>query len=294
MEPESKIQALIQLLDDPDRRVYESVSKSIMDFGPDVIPELEKAWEYALNEFQQQRIENLIQEIQSINFQDSLSIWQKSKHPNLLEGTYLIAKFQYPDLSFERIEMEIETISKDVWLELNENLTALEKTRILNYILFDTYKFSGNYSNFYAPQNNFLNTVLETRKGNPESLGIIYSIIGQRLGLPIYGVNLPRNFILAYVDNPHPPHEKDSNVQDQILFYINPFRKGSVLNRTDIEQFIKSQNLSFRPSFLQPCSHQDIVERLIHNLIYSYGKSGQVEKVKKYKKLLKLFRSTSP
>jgi len=292
MEAENKIQALIQLLDDPDRQVYESVSRSILDFGPDVIPELEKAWEFALNEFQQQRIENLIQEIQRANFRQSLDIWRKSKHPDLLEGTYLIAKFQYPELSFERIEMEIETISKDVWLELNENLTALEKTRILNYILFDTYKFSGNYSNFFAPQNNFLNNVLETRRGNPESLGIIYSIIGQRLGLPIYGVNLPKNFVLAYVDEPvsvpsDPKHMRDPNV----LFYINPFRKGSVLNRTDIEYFIKSQNIPARTDFLQPCSHQAIIERIIKNLIYAYGKAGNKEKTEQFKNLLILFQA---
>ena len=71
----------------------------------------------------------------------------------MLEGVYLIAKYQYPDLRFEDVREKIEIVKKDVWLELNENLTALEKVKILNHIIFDIHKFSLNNANFYSPQN---------------------------------------------------------------------------------------------------------------------------------------------
>ena len=64
MLKDKNIQALLQLLDDPSNEVFNHVSQGILKQGEDIIPELEKAWETSLNEVLQERIENLIQEIQ--------------------------------------------------------------------------------------------------------------------------------------------------------------------------------------------------------------------------------------
>ena len=119
---------------------------------------------------------------------------------DLLRGVFLISRYQYPDLEIKEMEISLDRIIKDVWLELNNNLTALEKVRILNHIIYDVHGFTKNTKNFYSPQNSFINQVLETGKGNPISLAVVYIIIAQRLNLPVYGVNLPKNFILAYRD----------------------------------------------------------------------------------------------
>ena len=64
-----------------------------------------------------------------------------------------------------RINEQIETIRKDVWIEINSNLTALEKVKILNYILFDLHKLTRNNTDFLFPQNSYINQALKTRKG---------------------------------------------------------------------------------------------------------------------------------
>ena len=61
-----EINALIRLLDDPDSVVFDTVSSKIQEKGIDIIPELEKAWEIALNEKVQSRLENIIQRIQTV------------------------------------------------------------------------------------------------------------------------------------------------------------------------------------------------------------------------------------
>jgi regulator of sirC expression with transglutaminase-like and TPR domain len=48
------------------------------------------------------------------------------------------------------------------------------------------YGFSGNITNHQDPQNSYLSQVMETKKGNQISLAIIYSIIAQKLDIPIY------------------------------------------------------------------------------------------------------------
>ena len=283
----SDLKALISLLDDPSDIVFSSVSKRLEDHGEAVIPILEKAWEDTLDEKLQERIENIIHHIQFESTYNSLKTWVNTDGEDLLEGCYLIAKFQYPDLKYEPLLFEIETIKKDVWLELNNNLTALEKINIVNHIIFDVHKFTGNTKNFYSPQNSYINQVFETKKGNPISLAVVYLATCQRLGLSVYGVNLPKNFILAYVD------EWFTNDRDKpVLFYVNPFNRGIVLGKKEIDHFAKQQKLKPNASFYEPCNHIDIVKRLILNLILSYENLGYMDKILTLQKILKLFPSS--
>lgn len=283
-----EINALIRLLDDPDSVVFDTVSSNLQNKGIDIIPELERAWEMALNEEVQSRLENIIQRIQTVYVKEKITEWISREKPDLLEGVYYIAKSRYPELKFLEIENSIENIKKDVWLEINENLTALEKVKVLNHILFKTHKFSINSSNLNDPQNNFLNFVLQTKKGNPLSLGILYSILAQKLEMPVYGVNLPRNFILAYMDEYKQPETLDKKTEQHILFYINPFNRGTVLGRREIDFFLKQQKLEPKKNFYIPCSNVEIIQRLILNLVFSYDQSGNKAKANRYRELIKI------
>jgi hypothetical protein len=83
---------------------------------------------------------------------------------------------------------------------MNFDLNPTEKVKILNYILYQVHGFKGNVDSYHDPSNSFLNQVLETKKGNPILLAVLYILIAQRLNIPIYGVNLPQHFVLAYLE----------------------------------------------------------------------------------------------
>jgi regulator of sirC expression with transglutaminase-like and TPR domain len=283
---DKEINALITLLDDPDKDIYQAISKTLLDKGIEIVPDLEKAWENSSASSVQDRIESIIQKIQLNHIHKSLTMWLNNGANDLLEGAFIIAKYQYPDLGFYEVINTIEKIKQDVWLEISDNLTALEKVRVINHILFDIHKFSANNSNYYSPQNSYINQVLQSKKGNPISLSIVYAVIAQKLGLPVYGVNLPKNFILAYKDEYHDLFPSG----DEVLFYINPFNKGAVLGRKEIDVFLKQQNITPEESFYTPCSNIDIIQRVIMNLIYSYEKLGYENKVKDLNSLMKLTR----
>jgi regulator of sirC expression with transglutaminase-like and TPR domain len=285
----SEIQAMIALLDDTDREVLYTITDNLMRKGRTVVPELEKAWESTLDEKLQARLENLIQDIQFNALSDDLRHWVQSGAESVLEGACLVARFQFPDLSMAKIREQVEVLRKDVWLEIHSNLTALEKVKILNYILFDLHKFARNNNDFYAPQNSFINQVLESRKGNPISLSIVYLSVARMLDLPVYGVNLPKNFILAYKDEFRLHDSQDE--ADDILFYINPYNKGAVLGRKEIDYFITQQQIKPLPSFYIPCSNTDIIIRLINNLILSYEKLEQAQKITRLNELLRVIES---
>jgi regulator of sirC expression with transglutaminase-like and TPR domain len=197
---------------------------------------------------------------------------------------YLVARYQYPDLYLSEINARLEELRKDAWLELHGNLTALEKIRVLNHVIFAMHRFGRNTSNFYSPGNSFINQVLETRKGNPISIAVIYTLVAQLLELPVYGVNLPLNYILAYTD---PDYADDPN---GVLFYINPYNRGNVLSRQDIQRFLAQQNLPEHTDFFVPCGNIKTVSRILRNLAFAYEKIGYTDKLQQVTELQSLFK----
>jgi regulator of sirC expression with transglutaminase-like and TPR domain len=282
---DNELNALIHLLEDPDEEIFSTIRERILSMGEEVIPALENVWESTFNNILQTRIEDIIQTIQFTNVLEELKLWADTGGVDLLTGTMLVSKYQYPDLDEEHVRKQIELIRRDVWLELNSNLTAYEKVRVINHILFDVYNFTGNTANYHAPQNSYINNVIESKRGNPLLLSILYSIIAQGLNIPIYGVNLPEHFILAYRDEFTIQNEGE---EESILFYINPFSKGAVFSRREIDTFLKQLKLDQNRIFYESCSNVDIVCRQLRNLIVSYEKLGYPNKVDDLKKLLSI------
>ena len=287
MAQQKEIKALIHLIDDPDEQIFNQIREKILSIGNEVIPLLEEAWENQnLGVLYQSRIEDIIHKIQFDAVYHNLYQLANSGSQDLLEGALIINRYQYPDLDEEDIKNKISAIRQDVWIELNNSLTAFEVIRVVNYILFDLHGFTGNKKNYHSPQNSYLSTVLESKKGNPLSLAILYCIISQQLEIPIYGVNLPSHFVLAYKDNNNVLDFLDTDQEDNgVLFYVNPFSRGTIFNRTEIEQFLDQLKLEPKSNFFEPCSNIEIVKRILANLVYSYEKLGYPEKVNELKEL---------
>ncbi len=278
--------ALITLLDDPDEDIYSQVRDRFVILGPPAIPHLETAWENSFDAIMQKRIETIIHTIQFETLQKALKDWAKDEQDDLLKGTILLARYQYPDFDEAKIRKQLAQIKQDVWLELHEDLTALEKVKIVNHILFEVHQFSGNITNYHAPQNSFINNVLESKKGNPLMLSVVYALICKELGIPVYGINLPQHFVLAYVnENANLIDVNNKSLSNNILFYINPFSKGLIFNQKDIDSFLKQLNLEPEAKYYLPCSNVEILKRCINNLVYSYEKLGYLEKVAELKAL---------
>ena len=280
LTPES-IQALINLLDDPDDEIVSHVQNKILSIGLSVIPFLESAWENQdISQIHQVRIEQITHEIQFSSIKVELENWIKSKEFDLIEAWIILSKWQYPGIDELTIRTKIDLIRQDVWMEINDKQTAFEKVKILNKIFYTRYLFKGDHKNYHSPLNSFINTVLETKHGNPLSLSILYSTIAQSLNIPIYGVNLPNHFILAYMDENRVNQLIGNNTNSGVFFYINAFSDGSILYENDIRKFLSDLKLPEEKGFFEPCSHTTIIQRILINLISSYQSLGKLEKVK--------------
>ena len=121
---DKEFHALITLLDDNDKEIFSHVSDKLFSLGVEGIPMLESAWETADNQLIQTRLEDLINKIQFSNIKDRLAKWIDKGGNDLLEGALLVAKFQYPELEENKAIQKIESISKNIWIELNPALSA--------------------------------------------------------------------------------------------------------------------------------------------------------------------------
>lgn len=284
----SDLQALISLLDDPDAEAFRHVREKLSSMGPSAVAPLEAAWEESYDPVIQQRIEDLVHQIQLDKLFSDFKAWIQSDTHDLMSGYLLVSKFQYPDLNEAKVLAQFDHIVRDIWLELNNNLTALEKIRVLNHIIYMVYKYEGGSTKQLLPENYYINILLESRQGTPLSLGILYLLCGQKLGIPVHGIDLPRHFILC-----HTNHTEDKTVagidQLEVQFYINPFARGAVFGRKELSEYLRQVEVDPEDSFFLPCSNLQIIKRLLKELRSSYIGIQKEQKAEELNRFLALF-----
>ena len=271
----NEIKALVSLLDDDDKEVQLHVEQKIISLGGSVIPYLEAEWETNFNPIVQKKLEELIHTLQFDSLKARLQEWKEGGGQDLLEGMWLVATYQYPDLSLERLRKDLEQIYYDAWLEFKTDVPPYDQIKLLNSVMFGKLKFAANTKNFHAPANCMINIVLDSKRGNPISLCVIYMLVANKLKLPVFGVNLPNLFILTY---------KSAETQ----FYINVFNKGIVFSRSDIDSYIKQLNLPPSDIFYEPCGNVDIVKRVLRNLSLAFEKTGDSDKMEEIRLLIEV------
>lgn len=272
-----EVKAIVQLLDDPDPEIFGMIRSKLLSLGKPVVPALEEVWERSIDSILQERIENIIHEIHFKEVKTQLIDWRDHEEENLLKGALIVAQYQYPDLEEKKVLKVLDQLYKDVALEIGMVDTPVEKIRVINHAIFDIHRFLGNRQNYHAPTNNYINHVLESKKGNHLLLSVIYILVARHFNLPVYGVNLPENFIMCYVDK----DQKDplNPNQNKIKFYLNTFAKGAIFSEREVDQFLNQLKRAKKPEYYVPCTNTTILLRMVTNLIFAYQKIGQKNKV---------------
>jgi len=282
-----QIKSLIHLLEDDDEETYKLIFPQLIDMGEDLIPYILDAKERSINPILTSRLKEVYIELNLQTSIKELTDWKLHNSRNLYQGLTILAKYRYPNIDLRKVSEVINKIRQDLWLEINDNLTALEKVRIINNIFFDIYKFRGDTKDYYAPENSFINDILIRKKGNPLNLSAIYSIIAQSVNIPIYGVNLPKNYMLVYVEKLY-SQPLDNFQANDILFYINPFNRGEIHSKNDIINYLRRINIPVEEQYYMPCSNIVTLSRSLNNLVKIYKNKGEENKIYGFKKLLEV------
>jgi hypothetical protein len=288
MQENKEIKALFHLIDDPDEEIFSSISDRIVSYGRGIIPNLENLWENTISEDVQEKIELLIHKLHYTDLTEDFQRWKTSSYQDLLTASLLVAKFQYPDLVTANVLQEIEKLRRSVWLELNNYLTPLEQANVLTSILYNYYGLKGTEVGYQHPEEFLINKVIETKRGNAITNGILYLLLSELLDIPVKAINIPKQFVLAYIKPDYTRDLSDNeNLLTKIDFFIDPM-SGQIFTHKDVENYFRRVSVPPVASYFKPISHI----RIVQTMLEEFGKCFDNDK-SRYKQLELLFLSST-
>ena len=278
METTKELSALFTLIDDPDEEVFGAVSDKIIDYGKNIIPSLEHLWETIPDEGVQQRIELLIHKLHYRDLSEDFRQWNVSGHHDLMLGAMLVSKFQYPDLASTPVLQEIEKIRRNIWLELNNYLTPLEQINIVTSILYSYYGLKGGEVNYQESNEFLIHKILEAKRGNQLSNGILYLVLAELLDIPVKAISIPKQFVLAYFKHGY-SDEQLENPQEKIEFYIDP-TSGQVFTHKDVASYLKRIGVDTNPIYFKPQNNKAVIKQLLEENSKCFNEEKELYKQK--------------
>lgn len=162
-----------------------------------------------------------------------------------------IARIECPDLDADACASELDRHAFAIAERAEDLSDGRSFVRAANDYLFNEAGFRGNDEDYYNPDNSCLNRVLETKRGIPITLSIVYIEIGRRLSKNVSGVGLPGHFIVRYDD---PGYSA----------ILDPYHAGAVLTPAQCCQLAQVESLDH--GMLDPVDRRYIAMRVINNL----------------------------
>jgi regulator of sirC expression with transglutaminase-like and TPR domain len=271
-----EISALFQLIDDPDEEVFSTVTERIISHGRAIIPNLENLWENSPDEDIQERIEFIIHKLHFRDLVEEFIEW-KNGSCELLHGALLVSKYSYPEMIPTTSLQEIEKIRRNVWLELNSYLTPLGQVNVISGILYSYYKLKGNEVSYDIPDDFLLVKLVENKRGNAITNGILYLILSEMLDIPVRAINIPKQFILGYFDVdynfPNPTRQKS----EKINFFIDPLN-GQVYSHKDVESYFKRISVPPVAAYYRQLDHKKIIQHLLEEFSKCFSDTRNIYK----------------
>lgn len=276
MSIKSEIESLIFLLDDPDPYVQAEVKSRLFELGENAVPLLDQQ----KSEIKDEEARNLINEIihwitYSSVEEDFLDVLEGGLQnlKQLEDAVFILSRFDNPTLRESEYKQKLDRFADMIRDEVRYSLDESQKMhKVLNFV-FSELEFSGSTTDYYNPNNSYLNRVIDRRQGLPISLALIVLFIGRRLNLPFYGVNMPIHFMIKY----------KSDVEE---IMIDPFDQGKVVSYNQCFYFLKQNGVEPKSEHFKRSSEVAILARCIRNLINSYEKMDKLNKTESLKKLL--------
>lgn len=179
----------------------------------------------------------------------------------LLEAAASIAQDEEPQLDIQEVLATCDALLVRLKRRVKAEADPMRKLSVLNQFFYTDLGFSGNANNFYAPENSYVNEVLQTRRGIPISIAVIWLELAQALDLQAEGISFPGHFLvkvtlpegLVVLD----PLTGDSLGLDNLAERLAPFRQH-LGDASDMEAPLGL--------YLQSAPPRDILTRMLRNL----------------------------
>ena len=267
----SEIESLVRLLDDPDRAVQSSVRARLEELGRDALPKLRSARAAADADLRDQ-IDEVVHDLHLEDLQQAWHSVMGSTPVDLERGAFLIALYRYPTLDIPTYQQQLDDIAEEARPRVASETGLMQGVELARF-LADDLGFTGNRDHYYDPSNSYLNRVLDRRLGIPISLSVISVLVGQRLDLPVAGVNLPAHFLAKY-----------EGQAGEV--FLDPFNDGEVISKESCVRFLLKAGIRPLPFYFRAAPPRDVLLRMMRNLLAVAKEAGQTQTVEELTALM--------
>jgi regulator of sirC expression with transglutaminase-like and TPR domain len=179
----------------------------------------------------------------------------------LFEAAVSLAQDEYPEMDVQTVLSEVDQLLSRVRRRMAADMGAVQKLRILSQFFFQDLGFAGNVNDYYDPDNSYIHKLLNTRRGNPIALAVLWMELAQGLGLSVRGIGFPGHFLVK-VNLPMgqvvmDPMDGKSLSREQLSERLEPYRRRSGM----LDEFETPLGL-----YLQSAASRDIIARMLRNL----------------------------
>ena len=182
----------------------------------------------------------------------------------LLQGAVAISMHQMEDVDAAAVDATLQGYADTVRSRVRGSQPQALMAH-LHEFLFDEMGFQGNSEDYYNPANSYLPAVLETRRGLPITLSLLYKIVAERLGLRVWGIGLPGHFLVGVE-------------MDDSPMLIDPFAQGRELSTDEAHAKLREMfgaEVEWTPELLHAASNRHWLTRILQNLLNVYGSTNQ-------------------
>jgi regulator of sirC expression with transglutaminase-like and TPR domain len=188
---------------------------------------------------------------------------------DLFGGAMVIASLRdAPPVDAHGCARELDLLAEAVLRQADGARDTEALAHAVDHELFTVAGFHGNSTNYYEPENSFLDLVVGRRAGIPITLSLVYMEVAQRVGLECEGVGYPGHFIVRC----GPP---------ETGFYVDPFHQGSRIDRDELLAGLRGQDLNGATpeSFLAAVTRRQVLQRMLHNLYAVFSGTKDLERL---------------
>lgn len=268
---EREITSLIKMLDDPDEAIAESIIAQLVKTGLSSVSLMRQIWEINLNPIVEQRIEEIEYKIKTNEAISFFSNWNASKK-SVFDAWMFICEMLDPNFNKETILNFVNKLRFDAWKEFNDDLTTLEKCKILSYVIENMHHISINDdSQTTGSAHYLLSKVVIDQQCSRTGITILYQEIAHLLEVELFGLNYFEYAILGYFAPYSAPEEKS---REDVLFYIIFGEKIHLIGNHQLDLGMNIDDASL----YTPTTSDQIVHKILYGLKRAYHKENQASK----------------
>lgn len=182
----------------------------------------------------------------------------------LLQGAVAISMHQMEEVDAAAVDATIQGYADTVRSRVRGRQPQALLAHLHDY-LFEELGFGGNTEDYYNPANSYLPAVIETKRGLPITLSLLYKVVAERLGVRSWGVGLPGHFLVGM--------EMDGEV-----VLIDPFAQGRLITPQEAHERLQEMfgpEVEWSNELLRPASNRHWLTRILQNLLNVFGSTNR-------------------